>query len=87
MDETGRGNLSDGVHADDAVVFGIDDISGKHVAGTWNHACGKRSAADRATVRVRQFGACQYDERGARDDNGNQSDKDDRRCGKIRGAA
>ena len=70
-----------------SVVFGIDDFHGKYAAGAWDHACGKRGAADRAAVRVRQFGARQYDERGACDDNGDQSDKNDRKCGKVRGAA
>ena len=75
MDETGRGDLLDRIHADDAVVFGIDDFPGKYAAGAWDHACGKRGAADRAAVRARQFGARQYDECGACDDNGDQSDK------------
>lgn len=87
MDETGRGDLLDRIHADDAVVFGIDDFPGKYAAGAWDHACGKRGAADRAAVRARQFGARQYDECGACDDNGDQSDKDDRKCRKVRGAA
>lgn len=62
--------MSDGIHADDVIVCGADDVFGEYAVGAWNNACGKRSAENRSTVRTRQFDEVQYDERGSRDDNG-----------------
>lgn len=72
MDETSRRAVSDGVYADDVIVRGADDVFGEYAVGAWNNACGERSAENRATVRFGQFREIQYDERGTRDDHGNQ---------------
>ena len=73
MDETGRGDLPHGVHADNALIFGIDDVQRKYAARTWRHARRERSAAHRATVRIGQLGKVQSHERGTRHDDGDQS--------------
>lgn len=72
MDETGRRAVSDGVYANDVIVRGADDVFGEYAAGAWNNACGERSAENSAAVRAGQFDEIQYDERGTRDDHGNQ---------------
>ena len=72
MDETGRRAVSDGVYADDVIVCRADDVFGEYAAGAWNNACGKRSAENSATIRFGQFDEIQYDERGTRDDHGDQ---------------
>ena len=73
MDETGRGDLSYGVHADNALVFGADDVQRKYAARTRRHARRERSAAHRATVRIGQLGKVQSHECGTRHDDGDQS--------------
>ena len=72
MDETSRRAVSDGVYADDIIVRGADDVFGKYAVRLGHNACGERSAENSATVRFGQFRKIQYDERGTRDDYGDQ---------------
>ena len=65
-------DLSYGIHADNALIFGIDDVQRKYAARTRRHARGERSAAHRATVRIGQLGKVQSHERGTRHDDGDQ---------------
>ena len=55
VDETGRSDLSDGVHADDTALSRAHDVPEQHAAGARHHACSERGAAHRTAVRVGQL--------------------------------
>ena len=87
MDETGRGALPHGVHADDIAFFGAYDVYRKYAARPRRHACGERGAAHRAAVRAGQFGKVQSHERGTRHDDGDQPFENGRSGRQVRKTA
>ena len=87
MDETGRGDLSYGIHADNALIFGADDVQRKHAARPRGNDRGERGAAHRAALRAGQFGEVQSHERGTRHDDGDQPFEDGRAGWQIRKTA
>ncbi len=74
VDETGGGDLPDGVHTDNAAIFKAFNLPRQYTLRAWHYAGSQRSAENCPAVRSRQLGASQHDERCPCYDHGGQPD-------------
>ena len=78
LDETGCGDMLDGIYANNAFVFRFANSARAYLTWHRHYACGNRSTENRATVRYGYFDAVQCNGYCPRNNDGNQLNENDR---------